>query len=176
MVPNRKYRNFGNFSSVWSCTAIIKWCLLVLGQIQFAGSEFWIFGGFGWVCSSILVGKPRFERVWSSASMVQSSSKFVISEFNPTLTIIKSFQNMWSVLLEPTILQDYLVLGDQSSTSTVPWTTFFLQRILSPICSSQKQIIQYKMKFLGKLQDQIQYKYVPNIPSSSKVFFSSWKR
>ena len=64
MVPNRKYRNFGNFSSVWSCTAIIKWCLLVLGQIQFAGSEFWIFGGFGWVCSSILVGKPRFERVW----------------------------------------------------------------------------------------------------------------
>ena len=85
MGPNRKYRNFGNFSSVWSCTAIIKWCLLVLGQIQFAGSEFWIFGGFGWVCSSILVGKPRFERVWSSASMVQSSSKFVISEFNPTL-------------------------------------------------------------------------------------------
>ena len=39
---------------------------LVLGRTQFVGSEFGIFGGFGWVCSSVLVGKPGFGRVRSS--------------------------------------------------------------------------------------------------------------
>ena len=37
--------------------------LVVLGQTQFLGSEFGIFGGFGWVHSSVLVGEPGFERV-----------------------------------------------------------------------------------------------------------------
>ena len=34
---------------------------LVLGQTQFVGSKFGIFGGFGWVHSSILVDGPGFE-------------------------------------------------------------------------------------------------------------------
>ena len=38
----------------------------MLGRTQFVGSEFGIFGGFGWVCSSVLVGKPGFGRVRSS--------------------------------------------------------------------------------------------------------------
>ena len=36
---------------------------IVLGQTQFMGSEFRIFGGLGWVHSSVLVGKPGIERV-----------------------------------------------------------------------------------------------------------------
>ena len=39
---------------------------VVLGRTQFVGSEFGIFGGFGWVRSSVLVGKPGFGRVRSS--------------------------------------------------------------------------------------------------------------
>ena len=53
--------------------------------VGFVGSEFGIFGGFGWVRSSVLVGKPGFERVRSSTSRVRSSSKFVIFGFDPTL-------------------------------------------------------------------------------------------
>ena len=41
------------------------------------GSEFGIFGGFGWVRSSVLVGEPGFGRVRSSTSRVRSSSKFI---------------------------------------------------------------------------------------------------
>ena len=37
--------------------------ILVLGQTQFPGSKFKIFGGFGWVFSSILLDKPEFGRV-----------------------------------------------------------------------------------------------------------------
>ena len=44
--------------------------------VGFVGSEFGIFVGFGWVRSSILVGKPGFGRVQSSTSRVRSSSKF----------------------------------------------------------------------------------------------------
>ena len=44
----------------------VIWSQLVLGRTQFVGSEFGIFGGFGWVCSSVLVGKPGFGRVRSS--------------------------------------------------------------------------------------------------------------
>ena len=40
------------------------------------GSEFGIFGGFGGVRSSDLVGEPGFERVRSSTSRVRSSLKF----------------------------------------------------------------------------------------------------
>ena len=39
---------------------------LVLSQTQFVGSEFGIFGGFGWVRSSVLVNEPGFGRVRSS--------------------------------------------------------------------------------------------------------------
>ena len=53
--------------------------------VGFVGSEFGIFGGFGWVRSSVLVGEPGFERVRSSTSRVRSSSKFVIFGFDPTL-------------------------------------------------------------------------------------------
>ena len=35
---------------------------LVLGRTQLVGSEFGIFGGFGWVRSSVLVGKPGFQK------------------------------------------------------------------------------------------------------------------
>ena len=34
--------------------------------VGFVGSEFGIFGGFGWVRSSVLVGEPGFGRVRSS--------------------------------------------------------------------------------------------------------------
>ena len=44
----------------------VIWSQLVLGRTQFVGSEFGIFGGFGWVRSSVLVGKPGFGRVRSS--------------------------------------------------------------------------------------------------------------
>ena len=49
----------------------------MLGQTQFVGSELGIFGGFGWVRSSVLVGEPGFGRVRSSTSRVRSSSKFI---------------------------------------------------------------------------------------------------
>ena len=49
------------------------------------GSEFGIFGGFGWVRSSVLLDKPGFARVRSSTSRVRSSSKFDIFGFDPTL-------------------------------------------------------------------------------------------
>ena len=42
------------------------------------GTEFGIFGGFGWVRSSDLVGKPGFGRIRSSTTRVQSSSKFKV--------------------------------------------------------------------------------------------------
>ena len=48
--------------------------ILVLGQTGFMGSEFGIFGGFWWVCGSVLVGKPGFGR----ASRVRSSSQFEV--------------------------------------------------------------------------------------------------
>ena len=44
----------------------VIWSQLVLGRTQFVGSEFGIFGGFGWVRSSVLVGEPGFGRVRSS--------------------------------------------------------------------------------------------------------------
>ena len=59
---------------------------LVLGRTQFVGSEFGIFGGFGWVRSSVLVGELGFGRVRSSTSRVRSSLEFVTFGFNPTLT------------------------------------------------------------------------------------------
>ena len=49
------------------------------------GSEFGIFGGFGWVRSSVLVGELGFGRVRSSTSRVRSSSEFVTFGFDPTL-------------------------------------------------------------------------------------------
>ena len=61
------------------------------------GSEFGIFGGFGWVRSSVLVGKPGFERVRSSTSRVRSSSKFVIFGFDPTLNAIQSREGLKEV-------------------------------------------------------------------------------
>ena len=61
-----------------------KMCILV----GFVGSEFGIFGGFGWVRSSVLVGEPGFGGVRSSTSRVRSSSKFVIFGFDPTLILI----------------------------------------------------------------------------------------
>ena len=36
-----------------------------MGRTQFMGSEFGIFGGFGWVCISVLVDEPGFGRVQS---------------------------------------------------------------------------------------------------------------
>ena len=42
------------------------------------GSEFGNFGGFGWICSSVLVGKLGFGRVRSSTSRVRSSSKLEV--------------------------------------------------------------------------------------------------
>ena len=53
--------------------------------VGFVGSEFGIFGGIGWVRSSVLLGKPGFERVRSSTSRVRSSSEFVIFGFDSTL-------------------------------------------------------------------------------------------
>ena len=50
----------------------------MLGQTQFVGSEFGIFGGLGWVRSSVLVGKLGFRRVGSSSSRVRSSSKLEV--------------------------------------------------------------------------------------------------
>ena len=44
------------------------------------GSEFGIFGGFGWVRSSVLVGELGFGRVRSSASRVRSSSKLEVAQ------------------------------------------------------------------------------------------------
>ena len=39
---------------------------IVLGQTQFVGLKFWIFGGFGRVRSLVLVDKPEFKKVRSS--------------------------------------------------------------------------------------------------------------
>ena len=64
----------------------------MFNTVGFVGSEFGIFGGFGWVRSSVLVGKPGFERVRSSTSRVRSSSKFVIFGFDPTLVGAQNLQ------------------------------------------------------------------------------------
>ena len=42
------------------------------------GSEFGIFGGFGWVRNLVLVGELGFGRVQSSSSRVRSSSKLEV--------------------------------------------------------------------------------------------------
>ena len=47
--------------------------------VGFVGSELRIFEGFGWVCSSVLLGRPGFERVQSL------TSTFVIFGFDPKL-------------------------------------------------------------------------------------------
>ena len=65
--------------------------------VGFVGSEFGIFGGFGWVHSSVLVGKPGFQRVRTSTSRVRSSSKFVIFGFDPTLNAIQSREGLKEV-------------------------------------------------------------------------------
>ena len=57
---------------------------LVMGRTQFMGSEFGIFGGFGWDRSSVLVDESGFGRVQSSVF-----SRFG-SEFDPFL--VKHFQ------------------------------------------------------------------------------------
>ena len=51
------------------------------------GSEFGIFGGFGWVRSSVLVSELGFGRVRSSTSRVRSSSEFITFGFDPTLFV-----------------------------------------------------------------------------------------
>ena len=53
--------------------------------VGFVGSEFEIFGGFGWVHSLVLVGELGFRRVQSSTSRVRSSLEFVTFGFDPTL-------------------------------------------------------------------------------------------
>ena len=70
----KKYRE--RVGNIFSAAGIILTCffsnshytfILVLGwNLQFMGSKFGIFGGFGWVCSSVLVDEPGFRRVWSS--------------------------------------------------------------------------------------------------------------
>ena len=49
-----------------------------VGSNPVRGSEFGIFGGFGWVRSSVMVGEPGFGRVRSSTSRVRSSSKLEV--------------------------------------------------------------------------------------------------
>ena len=48
------------------CKKKLAGFLIVLVQTQFVCSEFGIFGGFGWVCSSVLVDESGFGRVRSS--------------------------------------------------------------------------------------------------------------
>ena len=60
------------------CNSKFKDFSKMFNIVGFVGSELGIFGGFGWVPGSLLVGKPGSERV-------QSSSKFVIFGFDPTL-------------------------------------------------------------------------------------------
>ena len=55
------------------------------------GSEFGIFGGFGWVRSSVLVGVLGFGRVRISTSRVRSSSEFVTFGFDPSLIHIENY-------------------------------------------------------------------------------------
>ena len=55
--------------------------MIVLGQTQFMGLKFGIFGGFGWVRSSILVDKPGFRRL----GLKFGSSGFGPAEFVPFL-------------------------------------------------------------------------------------------
>ena len=57
--------NHSNPTKFWPDPALVFVYLVVLGQTQFVGSEFGMFGGFGWVCSSVLVGKLGFGRVRS---------------------------------------------------------------------------------------------------------------
>ena len=50
---------------------------IVLGRTQILASKFGIFGGFGWVSSSVLVDEPGFGRVRSS----------VFSRFGPVFSL-----------------------------------------------------------------------------------------
>ena len=54
---------------------------LVLGRTQFVGSEFGIFGGLGWVCSSVLVGELGFGRVRSSLKLEVFYKMFIVVGF-----------------------------------------------------------------------------------------------
>ena len=90
------------FGRVQSLTSRVRSSLMVevfskmFIVVGFVGSEFWIFGGFGWVCSLVLVGKPGFERVRSSTSRVRSSLEFIIFGFDPTLVgneVVEKWQN-----------------------------------------------------------------------------------
>ena len=58
--------SFGEFWRPYTLIIFSKMFIVV----GFVGSEFGIFGGFGWVRSSVLVGKPGFGRVRSLTSRV----------------------------------------------------------------------------------------------------------
>ena len=53
----------------------------MFGQTQFVGSEFGIFGGLGWVCSSVLVGELGFGRVRSSLKLEVFYKMFIVVGF-----------------------------------------------------------------------------------------------
>ena len=65
---------------------ILSFFSKMFNVVGFVGSEFRIFGGFGWVRSSVLVGKPGFGRV-------RSSSKFAIFGFDPALVLVRYICN-----------------------------------------------------------------------------------
>ena len=64
------------------------WFFQIWAQVQpISGQTGEKFGLFGWVRSLVLVDEPMFERVQSLTYQVQSSLKFVIFGFNPTLLL-----------------------------------------------------------------------------------------
>ena len=52
-----------------------------MGQTQFVGSEFRIFGGLGWVCSPVLFDELGFGRVRSSLKLEVFYKMFIVVGF-----------------------------------------------------------------------------------------------
>ena len=60
----------------WHIFLYLILCTLFYSRLVLGRTQFGIFGGFGWVCNSVLVGEPGFGGVRNSTSKVRSSSKF----------------------------------------------------------------------------------------------------
>ena len=71
-----KWREYFSLTQIAICVLLeLLSYILVLGWIQFMGLGIRIFGGFGWVCSSVLVDEPGFGMVRSSIFRIWNPSK-----------------------------------------------------------------------------------------------------
>ena len=121
--------------------------ILVLGRTQFVGSEFGIFGGFGWVRSSVLVGKLGFGRVRSSTSRVRSSSKLEV--FSKMFIVVGFVGSEFGIFVGFGWVRSSVLVGElgfgrvRSSTSRVRSSSEFVTFGFDPTLIQKYMIILY---------------------------------